>query len=123
MSSTDCENLVKTTLEAGTWANYTAGPPIIDILYERQASYNNNEYITLDSSTRSPILALNGAIIVTPKDCTLKIFAANNDNKNNMYLDVLAILKAARSFNVTNVRDLHPYRGGFELEMKINVID
>lgn len=120
---TDAANEIKTILEAGTWSNYTSGPPIIIVENQDKMIAPANTQIKISSAKRGPVHAFNGSRIFSKDRCMLEITAENTTQRDNIYLDIEAILKANFSFRITGVSDDTPFENLIQQQIDIQILN
>lgn len=87
-----CSETVKTELEAGTWTNYGSTPKIFT---EDDEVGPLENYIRLGDDSEEIERSSDGVRIHAIETCSLKLFASDTDNRDNMVSDIEAIFVAS----------------------------
>lgn len=94
MADNPC-SIVKTDIEAGTFTRFTTDFPIyVDGVDKYQGG---NYFIHLSDPIVNPIQGVDGGILYNKQGCKLLIHARNIDSGDDIYDDIIDILKAVTS--------------------------
>ncbi len=118
----DACDLLKTDLEAGTWTNYGSTPNIY--IEDKDEHSGGNTYIKLSEGRRDPIQAFSGSVIYYERSLVLEIVAPNAIDRDNIYLDIIAIGNVTnRGYVFDRSDDLHENPELFRTIIEIKFIN
>jgi hypothetical protein len=114
--------VVKTDLGVGPWTNFGGIGPII---YNTgiEDFEGGNDYIKLRDGIRNPLQLVNGPVLLNSGSCILEAHGANQDNVDNLYLDIIAILTATnRGYTFKRGRDAPMGKTLFTITMEVSYL-
>lgn len=117
----------KTTLEGGTWSNYTSGPPSILVKNDtlREAANPDGEYIELEpllAGGRETTFTFDGSVAFTRYKTKGTVYGNSTTTVQNIYDDILSITKSNYAFNVSGEGDVIPFKSRYIITFMVEFI-
>ena len=117
----DACNIVKTDLQAGSYTYYTTSFPIY--IRDQDKMEGGKTRIEIYGGIRIPIMSAEGSVIFYDRSCTIEIQTTSTTIRDNLYTDVLNILKAAsNTYTITDIRDYPDTKNIFRVQIDVDIL-